>query len=159
MELVSFFSEMFRVILPDTPSLVRRSSSASQGDESEMDALDALCARLAERKVVHRVSDREMMHGISEITRNIALLDDPSGQYRTPRPKVYMMNCGACHFAGDSQLRYIENLKFSVCLGVSFMLPTPIPERSVETIYCDKVENKTLVLTSTTAGYRRWRGD
>ncbi|KAH8591066.1 hypothetical protein B0O99DRAFT_520251 [Bisporella sp. PMI_857] len=135
MELVSFFSEMFRVILPDTPSLVRRSSSASQGDESEMDALDALCARLAERKVVHRVSDREMMHGISEITRNIALLDDPSGQYRTPRPKVYMMNCGACHFAGDSQLRYIENLKFSQDTGDGAEIKLP-PNAKCQ--HCDK---------------------
>jgi len=114
MDLVSTFSETFRIILPDTPTLVRRKSTDSQGDENEMDALDLLCARLVERQVVHRVSDREMMHGISEITRNIALLDDPSGQLRAVRPRLYMLNCGGCHFAGDSQLRYLENLKLPV---------------------------------------------
>jgi hypothetical protein len=119
MDLVSTFSETFRIILPDTPSLVRRNSTDSQNDENEMDAIDALCVRLCDRQVVHRVSDREMMHGVSEITRNIALLDDPSGQFRTTRPRLYVINCGRCHFAGDSQLRYLENLKFPVCLNVS----------------------------------------
>jgi len=113
-DLVSAFSETFRIILPDTPTLVRRKSTDSQGDENEMDALDLLCARLGERQVVHRVSDREMMHGISEITRNIALLDDPSGQLRAVRPRLYMLNCRGCHFAGDSQLRYMENFKLPV---------------------------------------------
>jgi len=113
-ELVSTFSETFRVILPDTPTLVRRKSTDSQRDENEMDAMDALCVRLCDRQVIHRVSDREMMHGVSEITRNIALLDDPSGQLRTARPRLYVINCGKCHLAGDSQLRYLEHLKFPV---------------------------------------------
>ncbi len=114
MDLVATFSETFRIILPDTPSLVPRNSSESQVDENEMDAIDALCVRLNDRQVIHRVSDREMMYSISEITRNIALLDDPSGQFRAARPRLYAINCQRCHLAGDSQLRYLQNLKFPV---------------------------------------------
>ncbi|KAG9242259.1 hypothetical protein BJ878DRAFT_544435 [Calycina marina] len=108
-DLISSFSETFRIILPDTPSSIRSADSLS--DESEMDAIDLLCARLAERQIVHRVSDRELMHGISEINNNIALLDDPSGQLRATRPKIYVLNCGSCHFAGDSQLRFSESVR------------------------------------------------
>ncbi len=115
LDLVSTFSEIFRIILPDTPNLVRRSSSESQvDDESEMDAIDSLCASLIERQAIHRVSDREMMHNISEITRNIALLDDPSGQFRAACPRLYGMNCQRCHLVGHSQLRYMDNIKFPV---------------------------------------------
>ncbi|TVY50814.1 hypothetical protein LCER1_G007307 [Lachnellula cervina] len=80
-DLIAEFSETFRIILPGTPSLQRR-SSGSQIDESEMDAIDAFCSRLSERQIVHRVSDREVMHSMSEVTRNIALLDDSSEQFR-----------------------------------------------------------------------------
>jgi hypothetical protein len=114
MDLVSAFSEIFRIILPDTPTLIRRNSSDSLRDENEMDAVDVLCVRLLDRQIVHRVSDNEMMHGVSEITRKIAQLDDPSGQYRATRPRLYVLNCGSCHLAGDSQLRYSENIKFPV---------------------------------------------
>lgn len=114
MDLVSTFSETFRTILPDTPSLVRQSSTDSRRDENEMDAIDALCVRLRDRQVVHRMSDREMMHGVSEITRNIAILDDPSGQLRNTRPKLYVSNCGELHFAGESQLRQMKGLKIPV---------------------------------------------
>lgn len=118
-DLVSTFSETFRIILPDTPSLVRRNSTGTQGDETEMDAIDSLCAKLNDRQIIHRVSDREMMHNMSEITRNIALLDDPSGQFRTGQPKLYAINCPKSHFVGDSQLRSLENLKLPVRLPVS----------------------------------------
>ena len=114
MDLASAFSETFRIVLPDTLTLVRRSSTESHNDESEMDAIDALCMRLNDRQVIHRVSDREMMHNVSEITRNIALIDDPSGQFRAIRPRLYAMNCPRCHLAGDSQLRNFENFKIPV---------------------------------------------
>ena len=117
-DLVTTFSETFRIILPDTPSLLRRNSTGSQGDETEMDAIDSLCAKLIDRQITHRVSDREMMHNMSEITRNIALLDDPSGQFRTGHPRLYSINCPKCHFVGESQLRGLGNLKLPVC-------PTP----------------------------------
>jgi hypothetical protein len=120
-DLVSTFSETFRIILPNTPSLLRRNSTGSQGDETEMDAIDALCAKLNDRQVIHRVSDREMMHNVSEITRNIALLDDPSGQFRTGQPKLYAVNCPKCHFVGESQLRSLENLKLPVSLEFMYI--------------------------------------
>lgn len=105
-DLSSTFSEIFRIILPDTPRLGRRTSSESHNDEIEMDALDALCSRLSDRQLVHRVSDREMMHNVSELTRNLALLDDPGGRFRGQRStRLYAFNCEKCHLAGDSQLR------------------------------------------------------
>jgi hypothetical protein len=119
-DLISAFSETFRVILPDTPSLVRQRSSGSHIDESEMDAIDALCSRLSDRQIVHRVSDRELMHGISEITRNIALLDDPSGQFRAVRPRLYTFNCSKCHLVGYSELRNLGILDLPVRSPSSF---------------------------------------
>jgi hypothetical protein len=130
-DLVSTFSETFRIILPDTPSLLRRDSTGSQGDETEMDAIDSLCSKLNDRQIIHRISDREMMHNMSEIMRNIALLDDPSGQVRTGQPKLYAINCPKCHFAGESQLRSVENLKFPVCRAFCMMLELGESYRSV----------------------------
>lgn len=113
-DLVEAFRETFRIILPDTLTLARRGSSEPQNDESEIDAIDALYMRLNNRQVIHRMSDREMMHNISEIIRNIALLDDPTGQFKAARPRMYTMNCPGCHTAGDSQLRALGILKFPV---------------------------------------------
>jgi hypothetical protein len=113
MDLVSTFSETFRIILPDTPSLVRRRSSESHVDESEIDAIDSLCSRLNDRQVINRLSDREMTHNISEIMRSIALLDDPSGAFRAARPRLYAFNCRKSHLAGDSQMR-TSNLNLPV---------------------------------------------
>lgn len=113
-DLFSTFSEIFRIILPDTPSLIRRNSAGSQGNETEMDAIDSLCARLNDRQIIHRISDRQMMHNMSEITKNIALLDDPSGQFRTGQPRFYAVNCPKCHFVGESQLRGLDKLKLPV---------------------------------------------
>jgi hypothetical protein len=106
------FSETFRIILPDTPNLARRNSSTT--DEDEMDAIDAFCTRLHDRQVIQRVSDREMMHNISEVVRNIALLDDPTGQFRAPHPRLYAINCSRCHLAGDSQLKQLDHLNIPV---------------------------------------------
>lgn len=116
-DLVSTFSETFRIILPDTPSLVRRSSTGSQGEETEMDAIDSLCAKLTDRQIIHRVTDREMMHNVSKITKYISLLDDPSGL--SVQPRLYATNCPKCHLIGESQLKSFENLKIPVCLKPS----------------------------------------
>jgi hypothetical protein len=113
-DLVTTFYEIFRVILLDTPNLGQWNLSKCQVDESEMDALHTLCVRLNNRQVVHRVSDREVTYSISEITRNIALLDDPSGQFRAPHPRLYAINCKKCHLAGDSQLRHLQNFELPV---------------------------------------------
>jgi hypothetical protein len=112
-DMVANFSDIFRVILPDTPNLVRRNSEASE-DEFGLDAIDALCAKLNDRQVVNRASDREVMHNISKVTRNITLLDDPAGHFNSAHPKIYALNCKKCHVVGDSQLRYSGDIKFPV---------------------------------------------
>jgi hypothetical protein len=112
-DLAASFNDTFRIILPDTLRSGRL--NYSEADENEIDAIDGLCARLLDRQVVNRVSDREMMHSISEITRNIALLDDPSGQFRATRPKIYVFNCQRSHLVGNSELRHNENITFPVC--------------------------------------------
>lgn len=115
LDMISTFSDTFRVVLPDTLNL-GRSSLDGQADESDIDAIDALCSRLDDRQAVHRVSDREMMHNISQITRNIEFLDDPSGHFKGPRPRLFALNCGSCHVVGETQLKKAENNKFPVCL-------------------------------------------
>ncbi|KAL2261681.1 hypothetical protein VTK26DRAFT_3610 [Humicola hyalothermophila] len=104
-ELVSTFSSAFRIILPDTLDVSRRDIPGSRVDERELDALDALCTRLKERQVIHRISDREMAHNVSRIARNIILLDDPGARFEPSRPGLYAVNCSRCHFVGASQLR------------------------------------------------------
>ena len=116
-DLVAMFSDIFRIILPDTPNL-SPNLFGSQADDSKMDAIDILCIRLNNRQMTHRVGDREMMHTISQITRNITVLSDPSGQFRTTRPRLYVVNCQQCHLVGYSQLRDLENLEFLVCCQV-----------------------------------------
>lgn len=96
--LVPIISEDFRIILPDTPSLVQH-----RHDGNMVDALDALRERLGHRLIVHRVSDGAVMHSVSQITKYIELLDDPSDQLRTASPSLYVVNCQECHFLGSSQ--------------------------------------------------------
>ena len=134
LDLVATFSDTFRIILPDTLNLARRSSSES--DEAEIDAIDGLCARLLDRQVINRVSDREMMHSILEVNRNIALQDDPSGQFRAGRPKLYATNCPKCHLVGDSQLRNAENTRFPVCDKICTHLHRKLHRVCVRGIIC-----------------------
>lgn len=115
LDIAAPFSETFRVILPDGPHLERADSVTANSHETKMDATDALCLRLCDRMVIHRVSDREMMHSLSELSRSITLLDDPSSTMLRPvRPRLYALNCPHAHLAGDSQLR--TALKFPVSL-------------------------------------------
>lgn len=112
-DLVGTFTDQYRIILPDTPDL-RRQSMQIQTDDYDLGAIDALCLRLNDRQMISRVSDREMMHTISEITKRILALDDPSRHAKSSRPRIYTLNCSKCHVAGASQMRYLENLKFPV---------------------------------------------
>ncbi|KAI9046854.1 hypothetical protein LZ554_008933 [Drepanopeziza brunnea f. sp. 'monogermtubi'] len=96
-DLVSYFSDTFRIILPDTLSLTRRGSSDALADEIDIDAIDALCTRLCDRQVLNRVSDREMMHSISQLKASGKLslaLDtrDSSEIYLPPNSKCLV--CG-----------------------------------------------------------------
>lgn len=114
MDLITSISEIFRIILPDTLNLARRDSLEMPVDEDGIDAVDSLCGRLNDRQVIQRMSDREMMHTISQITRNIELLDDPSSHSKTARPRLYALNCRSCHIAGDSQLRDVGKINVPV---------------------------------------------
>jgi hypothetical protein len=104
-EMVAAFSTPFRIILPDTLDLSRRDAFGSRVDECELDALDSLGTKLKERQITHRVSDREMVHNVSQIVRNLLLQDDPGGSFAPTRPGLYVVNCPGCHFTGASQLR------------------------------------------------------
>ncbi|AEO67779.1 uncharacterized protein THITE_2050653 [Thermothielavioides terrestris NRRL 8126] len=104
-DMVAIFSTTFRTILPDTIDLSSRDVSEPPVDECELDALDALCTRLRERQVTHRVSDREAAHSISQVIENILAQDDPGGRHTPARPGLYVVNCPRCHLAGASQLR------------------------------------------------------
>ncbi|KAK4194435.1 hypothetical protein QBC40DRAFT_33483 [Triangularia verruculosa] len=108
-EMVATISTMFRIVLPDTLELSRHDASEARFEEFEPDALDALFARLAARQVIHRVSDREMVHNVTQVVRKIILQDDPSGQFvPTKRPGLYAVNCPECHLLGASQLNLTE---------------------------------------------------
>ncbi|GFF60150.1 hypothetical protein IFM51744_10193 [Aspergillus udagawae] len=103
--LIPMISEDFRIILPDTPSLVQH-----RHDGNMVDALEALRERLGHRLMIHRVSDGAMMHSVSQITKYIELLDDPSDQLRSASPALYVVNCQECHLLGSSQIRDIAHL-------------------------------------------------
>lgn len=136
-DLLATFSDIFQVILLDTPSLSHDQSPESGGGYGcEADALDDLCRSLTSRQMLQRVSDRQMMHSVSEITRDIALLDDPSGRNPSTCPRVYALNCPDCHLAGDTQLKHVEQLEFPVCpSNMCFCEIIDIIERDAKT-YC-----------------------
>ncbi|EQK99741.1 WD domain-containing protein [Ophiocordyceps sinensis CO18] len=102
MDLLASLDASFRVLVPDTPHL---SGWGSVEPTVELDALDALCRRLDQRQMVHRVSDREMMLSIAQVTSMVQLQDDPSGHCSAARPGLYVLNCPECHVVGGSQLR------------------------------------------------------
>jgi hypothetical protein len=122
-DLIATFSDTFRIILPDTLNLERRGSFDS--DEFEIDAIDLLCSKLSDRQVLNRVSDHELSRSISEVTRNIALLDDPSGQFRSARPRLWVLNCQRTHIVGESQLKAAGNMNFLVCPQNGRLRPRP----------------------------------
>ncbi|KAK0714276.1 hypothetical protein B0T21DRAFT_67442 [Apiosordaria backusii] len=104
-EMVATLSAMFRIVLPDTLELSRHDTAGPRVEEFELDALDALFTRLAARQIIHRVSDREMVHNVSQVVRKIILQDNPSGQFvPNKRPGIYAVNCSDCHLVGASQL-------------------------------------------------------
>jgi hypothetical protein len=110
------FAHAFRTVLPEPPTHIRQKSAMSYIEDNEMDALDALHAKLSDRQIVNRASDHAMISGVSKVTRNIELLDDPTSQARVGPPKLYAVNCKKCHIVGDGQLRRSDNRRFSVSL-------------------------------------------
>ncbi|KLJ11601.1 hypothetical protein EMPG_13224 [Blastomyces silverae] len=124
-DLIASFSDYFRIVLPNTPNVTTQDSSESEDDENVADALDALCQNLSCRRLISRVSDREVVHSITEIARSIALSDDPSGQFRASRPSLYVLNCRGCHLVGYSQLRYLENIDIPLDSGETAEVAIP----------------------------------
>ncbi|KAL2362758.1 hypothetical protein RJZ56_004341 [Blastomyces dermatitidis] len=124
-DLIASFSDHFRIVLPNTPNVTTQDSSEPDGDVNVADALDALCQNLSCRRLISRVSDREVVHSITEITRSIALFVDPSGQFRASRPSLYVLNCRGCHLAGYSQLRYLENIDIPLDSGEAAEVTIP----------------------------------
>lgn len=102
------FSAMFRVILPDTLDATTRGASDLAIDELEIDAMDNLGTRLSERQIIHRASDGEVIHGISQVISDIMHVDNPGSQYCAGQPSLYVLNCPECHMIGGSELRTID---------------------------------------------------
>lgn len=119
-QLVATFKPIFEVVLRDSSDLVQ-CDSADQWDD-EIDAIDALCLRLTDRQIIHRVSDHEVMRSISEVTRSFAALGDPNGQFRSASPSLYVVNCRLCHFAGYSSPQGLANFKLP---RDTFEIPLP----------------------------------
>ena len=113
-DLATTFAHAFRVILPERPGHGRNQSAVSYIEDNEMDALETLHAKLSDRQIVTRASDHAMISGVSKVTRDIELLDDPSSQARVAPPKLYAVNCKKCHIVGDGQLRRSDSRRFSV---------------------------------------------
>ncbi|KAK2747293.1 hypothetical protein FQN57_002191 [Myotisia sp. PD_48] len=124
-ELQATFSQAFRIILPDTPAIASASTSGIFGDGQGVEAIQAFCLSLANRQVIHRASDEAVIRAITNITKRISLLDDPSGESAATYPRVYALNCRSCHLAGETQLRVLEDLEFpSPEQGPEIGLPT-----------------------------------
>lgn len=114
MEVLTMFSESFRIVLPDTLSATSRTPSDALYDNSAVEALKAFCLSLSQRQVVHRASDGQVMRAVSSIVRSLSLLDDPSGRTSSAHPRAYAVNCKACHIVGETQFRSFDFLEFPV---------------------------------------------
>jgi hypothetical protein len=106
MEMVSAVGTTFRLILPNTPQIGRWDTAEPVFDDYQaLDALESFAAKLSEREVVHRVSDKELMYSVSQVITTI-VQEDPGSQYLGGRPGLYMINCPDFHLLGEVQLRY-----------------------------------------------------
>ncbi|SPQ25905.1 65c995ef-687c-43fa-8e78-e24562eec5c7 [Thermothielavioides terrestris] len=123
-DMVAIFSTTFRTILPDTIDLSSRDVSEPPVDECELDALDALCTRLRERQVTHRVSDREAAHSISQVIENILAQDDPGGRHTPARPGLYKAPTGASGDSSSLSSSALEAQKLEE-ISLSALLSTP----------------------------------
>ncbi|KFA76983.1 hypothetical protein S40288_11011 [Stachybotrys chartarum IBT 40288] len=91
-------SDTFRIILPDTLDLVRSESHSGGVDEFELDALDSLSVRLGDKQIIHRVSDGEMMHSVSQVIREIVDQDNPTEQVGSTHPGLFVTESGLSYF-------------------------------------------------------------
>jgi hypothetical protein len=108
-KLVPVISESFRMILPDTP-VMQHGADSHDRDGNISDAWDMLREKLSYRQMIHRISDRAVMHNVYQITRYIELLDDPSDQLKSTSPRLYVVNCQQCHLIGYSQVKNVEHM-------------------------------------------------
>jgi hypothetical protein len=104
MEMVSVVGTTFRLILPNTPQIGRWDTAEPAFDDYQaLDALESFAEKLSEREVVHRVSDKELMHSVSQVITTI-VQEDPGSQY-LGRPGLYMTNCPDFHLLGSTTIR------------------------------------------------------
>ncbi|WEW60398.1 hypothetical protein PRK78_005883 [Emydomyces testavorans] len=111
LEMIETFSEIFRLILPDTPSVSVEDASKLVFDEEAMDGVHTFCVSLNERQVIHRVSDAQMMNAVSSIMRNAAPFVDASSRARSSCQRAYALNCSSCHFVEHFQFIDANNLQ------------------------------------------------
>lgn len=119
-DLVSHFSACFRTILPDTLDMSQVDGGESHIDECEIDALDSFCTRLGHRQVIHRVSDLDTAHGISQVLNNIMAHDTNGDRFQSATPGIYVLNCPQTHIAGSGQLR---NSNIFLTVGIQSTSP------------------------------------
>ncbi|KAI9150462.1 hypothetical protein HJFPF1_10229 [Paramyrothecium foliicola] len=103
-ELTASLVELYRIILPNTPNLNHTGYVEEDSSGLELDALENLAVWCSDRQIVHRVSDGEMVHGVSQILRDIAD-DNTGGHSGNTCDGIYVVNCSQCHFIRGSQLK------------------------------------------------------
>ena len=113
--MVAIIHDIFSVIFSGNDRPIPSGSSEVGAMDIEIEAIEALCERVAYGDRSHRISDKETMRGISEITRNIELLADPHNAIACPR--FYAVNCRNCHLIGHYQLTQLSGVKFPVSLS------------------------------------------
>ncbi|EER23138.1 hypothetical protein CPC735_045080 [Coccidioides posadasii C735 delta SOWgp] len=111
LEMIETFSEIFRLILPDTPNVSIEDASKLMFDEEATDAIHAFCLSLNDRQVVHRVSDAHLMNAMASILDNVALFVEPGPRPRSAYHRAYALNCPSCHFVEHFQFTDANNLK------------------------------------------------
>lgn len=116
LEMIETFSEIFRVILPDTLSASIEDPSRLMFDEEATDAIYAFGLSLHERQVVHRVSDVHMMDAMSSIKGSVASFVDASPRSRSTFQRAYALNCSSCHFVEHNHFTEENNLTIPVSL-------------------------------------------
>ncbi|KAI1925537.1 hypothetical protein LOZ58_006021 [Ophidiomyces ophidiicola] len=133
--MIETFSDIFEVILPDTPSVSIEDTSRLAFDEEAMDSIHAFCLSLNDRQVVHRVSDAHMMNAVSSIMNNIATFTEALPRIRPSHQRAYALNCPSCHFVEHYQFSDSNNLKIpDPSEGPLIKLP-----KGTKCVQCDEV--------------------
>lgn len=108
-DLASALIAVFRIILPDPLNSSQKGQVEAWMDEHDLDALDNLSRRLRGRQAIHRLSDRDMTHRISQVLGYIAHQNgQASSHFGAAYPAQYVVNCPDCHFNGGAYLQPLD---------------------------------------------------